>query len=425
MLAAISALAALAGCACMETEPALAPAKMEAATGELAKGTKPFQGIPSIATTASGKRQFLAWYGNGATEMAGNYIMVSYADNNQWKNKVDMVVRPVHPDKVRCFDPSVWRSPSGDIWLFWAQAQGLYRLNKQWDRIEDSSGQYDRRGGVWFSVCKNPEADVPQWSAPKRLCDGVMMNKPIVLANGKWAFPVCEFQMDNINDLKSLDEGAALYISDPEAKNVKRVNNVKVPFSPFTEHSFVERRDGSLWLLTRIHPNHMTAIMKSADKHGMTSFGNSGIWEAFSYDGGKTFGRLAPADIPHCGSRFFIYRMKSGNLVLVKNETDDAQWLAGKPRGQQNLRVYPRKGIAVYLSEDDGKTWKGGLMLDDKNGVSYPDASQDDEGYIYVCHDYSRYDKRKIYVSKITEADILAKKIVSAKSEPAKSAEAR
>ena len=44
-------------------EALVAPIIMKA-EGKYVNGTKPFQGIPTIATSASGKRQFLAWYGN-------------------------------------------------------------------------------------------------------------------------------------------------------------------------------------------------------------------------------------------------------------------------------------------------------------------------------------------------------------------------
>ena len=90
---------------------------------------------------------------------------------------------------------------------------------------------------------------------PHRLCDGVMMNKPIVLKNGKWAYPVCRFQMENINDLDSAKEGALLYVSDPGAKNLELINCVKIPFVPFTEHMFVEKLDGNIWLLSRTQPD--------------------------------------------------------------------------------------------------------------------------------------------------------------------------
>ena len=68
------------------------------------------------------------------------------------------------------------------------------------------------------------------------------------------------------------------------------------------------------------------------------------------------------------------------------------------------------------LSEDDGKTWKGFLMLDERTPVTYPDATEDENGNIYVTYDYGRFQDREILMAKITEADILAGKIVSESS---------
>lgn len=35
-----------------------------------------------------------------------------------------------------------------------------------------------------------------------------------------------------------------------------------------------------------------------------------------------------------------------------------------------------RSHLTAYLSKDDGTTWTGGLMLDERRGVSYPDGQQ-------------------------------------------------
>ena len=399
-------------------EALVAPIIMKA-EGKYVNGTKPFQGIPTIATSASGKRQFLAWYGNMKTEMSGNYIMLSYGDKNNWQNKVDVIIKSQHDDSVRLFDPCLWRSPSGDIWLFWAQSKGTYRFDKNQEvDPENKYGQYDRRGGVWYAICKNPDDENPQWTAPKRLCNGVLLNKPIALKNGKWAFPVSEFYISAINDLKSLEEGAKLYVSDTDAKNFELINSIRIPYAPYPEHMFVEKKNGELWLLSRKQQEFQLELVWEKGKKRYT-FGNSGILEAFSSDGGKTFGKLRPSPITHPDSRFFIYRLKSGNLILVKNYADDEKWLSGKPRDASNIRWYKREKIVVYLSKDDGKTWQGGLVLDGRQNVSYPDADEDSNGNIYVCYDYERYKHQEIYVAKITEADILNKKITSP-SEPAK-----
>ena len=68
----------------------------------------------------------------------------------------------------------------------------------------------------------------------------------------------------------------------------------------------------------------------------------------------------------------------------------------------------------AMLSEDDGKTWKGGLMLDTRDEISYPDGTQTAEGDIYLIYDYSRYDRRQILMAVFSEEDILAGRLVSA-----------
>lgn len=92
-------------------------------------------------------------------------------------------------------------------------------------------------------------------------------------------------------------------------------------------------------------------------------------------------------------------RLKSGNLIFVKNGPID------KNTG--------RSQMTAFLSRDDGKTWEGGLLLDERNAVSYPDGDQMPDGTIFIVYDFSRYGAKEIYAARITEADILAKKIVT------------
>ena len=35
-----------------------------------------------------------------------------------------------------------------------------------------------------------------------------------------------------------------------------------------------------------------------------------------------------------------------------------------------------RRHLTAFISTDDGRTWGGGLMLDERRGVSYPDGQQ-------------------------------------------------
>src|SRR5678816_4100427 len=84
--------------------------------------------------------------------------------------------------------------------------------------------------------------------------------------------------------------------------------------------------------------------------------------------------------IPHVASRFFVRRLRSGNLVLIKhNPPLDVAWLARASIYNANQK---RSHLTAYLSPDDGKTWRGGLLLDDRQWVSYPDGDQAPDGRI-------------------------------------------
>jgi hypothetical protein len=49
-----------------------------------------------------------------------------------------------------------------------------------------------------------------------------------------------------------------------------------------------------------------------------------------------------------------------------------------------------RKELTAFLTTDEGKTWSGGLLLDERNNVSYPDIAQAPNGDIYVHYDTVR-----------------------------------
>src|SRR5204863_1921356 len=90
--------------------------------------------------------------------------------------------------------------------------------------------------------------------------------------------------------------------------------------------------------------------------------------------------------------RFFIRRVASGKLLLVKN-------------GPLNVRLAVRSNLKAFLSADDGKTWSKGLLLDDRAQVSYPDGFQAPDGTIHIVYDWIRHTDAEILHVKLTEAD--------------------
>ena len=142
----------------------------------------------------------------------------------------------------------------------------------------------------------------------------------------------------------------------------------------------VERKDGSLWMLVRT---------------------TKGIGESLSNDGGATWSPLKIPSIQHTSSRVFIGRLQSGNLLLVKHlGIDEDPLSAGKAK--------QRRELTAFISKDDGKTWSGGLVLDERVGCSYPDAQQAADGTIYFCWDYQRSREQELWMTTFREEDVLA-----------------
>jgi predicted neuraminidase len=322
-----------------------------------ASGSRQWQGIPGIEQAANG-RLWATWYSGGAGEGPDNYclLVTSEADGKPWSSPV-IVIDP--PGYVRAFDPLLWTDPTGRLWFFWAQSYHMF----------------DGRAGVWAIHTDHPERADCKWSSPRRICDGIMMNKPTVTRDGHWLLPAAIWSYENVPRnvvyhpaMEGLRNSWVVRSTD-NGKTFSRIGGSEVPQRTADEHMIVERNDGSLWMLVRTR---------------------YGIGESFSHDAGVTWSPGQPSTIAGPVSRFFIRRLRSGRLLLVNHHA-----------------FTKRNNLAAMLSDDDGKTWHGMLMLDARNDVSYPDGVEGPDGYIRVIYDRSRYGEKEILMACFTETDIL------------------
>ena len=344
-----------------------------------------WQGIPSIEVTSPG-RVWTVWYSGGDGEGYENYLLVATSGDGgaTWSPPFMALDRD---DAIRLFDPELWRDPLGRLWLFWAQGEGSTEPNATGFQLT-----CDGRVGVWGMFTDNPEAgEDAVWSAPRRLCDGVMMNKPIVDSRGRWLYPVSIWQIDKPKYILPDDAyGANVYVSTDRGGRLRRLGapDGKALGTAINEHSLVELADGRLWLLARI---------------------NEGIGEAFSEDGGATWSKMAKTPYKQSPSRTQTRRLVSGNILFLKN---------GPIEGRDGKDV-GRSEITAFLSEDDGRTWIGGLILDARDKVSYPDFGQTPDGVIYATWDRGRFGEGEILFARFTEDDVRAGRYVSEKAVPA------
>lgn len=346
-----------------EVDPAyLNPPQVIAAPGsEYAPSTRRFQGIPSLACDKAG-RLWAVWYG-GVTpgEDHNNYVMLATSDDrgNTWSNE-KLVIDPDGPGPVRAFDPEIWLAPDGRLWLFWAQGLGEQKIHT--------------RSGVWAMTAEEAAGVEGRWSTPRRLTDGVMMCKPVVLSTGEWCLPISLWH-------KRERGSASMWVSDDAGATWTQRGACDVPpeVRSHDEHMIVERHDGSLWMLVR------------------TKYG---IGQSVSRDGGRTWDALTPTGLPHPSSRFFVRRLASGRLLCVRHAPAERDAADGQSKGV-------RSHLTAFLSEDDGRSWPYNLLLDERVGVSYPDGDQADDGTIYITYDHQRKDDREILLAVFREEDVL------------------
>ena len=322
------------------------------------KNARGAQGVPAIERTVNG-RLWAAWYAGRSprgVESSSSYVVLATSrdDGNSWREKLLIRARRF----VHTYDPCLWIDPRGRLWFFWAQSVGVQ----------------DGRMGVWAIVTGNADTETPEWTAPRRIANGVMLNKPTVLKNGDWLLcvglwrdntnvPNVRFDPDDLapytidmltHDLGE-ERGSNVYRSRDEGESFERIGQVRVSGTRVDEHMIVERRDGSLEMLLR---------------------NTGGIAESVSTDGGRTWsaGSIAMLGKTFANKRFFVRRLRSGALLFVRNDS---------PEGK-------RTRLTSFISDDDGITWKGGLLLDDRES-SYPDGIQAPDGTIYVIYDHQRY----------------------------------
>lgn len=310
---------------------------------EYADARRMHQGIPSIERARNG-RLWAAWYGGGLGEDQHNYVMLATSgdDGRTW-SPLKVVIDPDGHGPVRAFDPCLWHDPQGRLWFFWSQKDPGSMHNFA-IMTEDASGEN------------------PVWSQPRHLSVGVMLNKPTVLTSGEWLMPTCLWRDQRSSRiLRSTNQGATFeeFGSATIPKYADRNGD---------ENMIVERKDGSLWMLVR------------------TGYG---LGASISKDRGKTWTDVAPSGIEHAESRFFIRRLASGQLLMVRH--------AGTVRSH----------LTAYLSADDGHTWGKGLLIDERGGVSYPDAIEGPPGEIRLIYDYNRKTVEKhVLMSVFHEDDV-------------------
>ena len=326
-----------------------------------------FQGCPTLAVTKGG-RIYVGWYAGGLREPhMDNYNVLVYSDDEGESWTEPIIIIPSNKEKlIHALDIQLFVDKEGALHLCWVQNNvcpvGDIIPDKQ-PRVPDVTvdGHHfnDFGHSEWEIVCTDPDAQRPVFSKPRYIFSGFMRCKPTFLNNGD----ILYFDYDQLNDRYGYS------ISKDNGKTFTHYYGGKKLATLFDETMAYQMTDGTLRMFAR------------------TSLGC--LAESYSYDNGLTWTEAKESGIVCANTRFFVSRTPTGRIILVVNDSPDT-----------------REKITVYLSDDDGKSWKYKKCIDPRLGLSYPDVDFYGDK-IYITYDHGREFARQILFAAFTEQDII------------------
>lgn len=312
-------------------------------------------GIPGVEVTPGG-RLFVTCFSGGTKEPEPeNTVYLTFSDDGGRTFGPAVVMAAPQGDGTRAFDPTLWCDPHGRLWLIF-------------NRGNKDTARHD----VHARLCAEPDAAVPEWCAERPLDlptpYAFRMNKPTVLTTGEWLLPVTHAKDPIYNWSAGNAQLQGVAITHNQGRTWSLHGAVRAPAWAL-ENMIIERVDGVLLMLIRT--------------------GAGVLWQSLSDDRGLTWSPGTPTAIANPGSRFFIRALPDGDWILINSPKPDR-----------------RTGITVSLSSDEGRTWYGQLVLDERDDVSYPDAAFGPNGTIYAVHDRDRGGMGEILLSTFTMSDL-------------------
>lgn len=330
-----------------------------------APATRKHQGIPSVAVSKTNGRMWSTWY---ADPLGGenhlNYCVLATSTDGGGTWKEVLIADPDGAGLKRAFDPEVWIAPDGKLRWTWTERT----LDPEKTDLKNDWNGYSNVASDTLHMAELDAENEPVAPYPpvRALMRGVMMCKPTVVKSGEWIFPLCEWG----------EAPSTKFYSTRDGRTFEFRGGVTLPeeWRQFDEEQMVELSDGRWWVLIRT---------------------KTGLCESYSSDRGRTWSAPVESKLGHPNSRLFITKLPSGNLLLVKHGK-----IGEQPEG---VKWKVRKDLRAFVSSDDGRTWEGGLLLDERTGVAYPDGDVAKDGTITVVYDHNRTKEKEILMARFTE----------------------
>jgi len=277
-----------------------------------------------------------AWFGGSKEGHPDVGIWLSRQVKGRWSMPVE-VANGVETNNKQyaCFNPVLFQRPDGPLMLF-------YKV-----------GGHPRG---WQGYRKLSTDGGASWTPAEPLLEplvGPVKNKPVLLADGSiLSGSSSEFAGWRVHFERSTDGGRRWQFIGP-------INDGKA--------------------IGAIQPSLLFHSGGRIQALGRTQQGR--IFEAWSDDGGKTWGPMSLLELPNPNSGTDAVTLRDGRHLLVYNHTGLAP---GKKSGL-------RSPLNVAIS-NDGRNWQAAYVLEDepRREFSYPAVIQTHDGLVHITYTWKR-----------------------------------
>jgi predicted neuraminidase len=284
----------------------------------------------TIAETPGGL--IAAWFGGTRERNPDVGIWVSRQREGAWEAPVEVAngIQAPTPDgkaqRFPCWNPVLFQPAGAPLMLF-------YKVGPS--------------PAAWWGEVKTSDDHGATWSGSRKLPAGMLRpikDKPVQLANG-----------DVLCPSSTEDHGWRVHF---ERFHELDGDWLRTPALNGSDVSLIQPTVLSLG------GDKLMALARSRQQK---------IYQASSADGGMTWTRFTPSDLPNPGSGIDAVTLADGRHLLVYNHTTDG-----------------RTPLNLALSAD-GMTWRAALLFENEPGeYSYPAIIQTRDGLVHVTYTWKR-----------------------------------
>lgn len=279
----------------------------------------------------------IAYFGGSGEYEADTRVHLTYKrkGTDKWTAPVVISDNPEVPEG----NPVIWQAPGGDLWLF-----NVARFGPTWC---DSKVQ-----------ARTSTDGGKTWGKPYLVSDeiGILCrSKPIVLADGDYLLPVYK-ETGNDPEFTAPDTSSFFYRYNPKTKK-------------WTETNRIRSKLGNLQPApAMISDDYLVAYCRRGGGYEGKEDGR--IVRTESRDGGKTWSPGTETELPNPNAAVDFHRLKSGNLLLVYNDSND-----------------DRTPLTLAMSTDGDKTYphRRDIGVGDHD-YAYPYLIQTSDGKIHLVY---------------------------------------